>query len=193
MTDAPTWGDLVAEHTPRTDSVTVCMRGDLVTQITDLEQQLLVARFEDERTNGAKQAPVIARQIVDLQAEAARYDREFTFVNIGKTAWSELLADHPATPEQKAEDRTLDHNPETFPYAAVARCCTSVAGGTTADVVALADKLSAGDWNRIWNCCLGVNLGASTLPKCEGATALLQRSEPSSTTAPPEGSPAASS
>lgn len=193
MTDAPTvtWGDLAAEHQPRTDSVRVCMRGDLVAEIGRLEQQFNRQRLEDERTNAPNLAPELARRILDLQAEAAGHEREFVFTAIGQRAWSALLADHPPTDEQRKSG--ADHNPETFPYEAVAASCTSVTGGTGQDVQALADRLSLGDWTRIWNCCLAVNLGGTVLPKCAGATELLRPSEPSSTTAPPEGSPAPSS
>ncbi len=188
---APSWGDLAAEHTPRTDSVRVCMRGDLVAEIARLEQQMARQQVADERTNTPDLAPEIARRILDLQAEAAAHEREFVFTAIGQRAWSALLADHPPTDEQRKAG--ADHNPETFPYEAVAASCTSVAGGTGQDVRRLADRLSLGDWTRIWNCCLAVNLGGTVLPKCAGATALLQPSGPSSTTAHPEGSPAASS
>jgi hypothetical protein len=178
MTDAPpaTWGDLAAEHKPRTDTVRVCMRGDLVAEIGRLEQQLPALERADAMSNDPDRAPELARRILDLQAEAAAHEREFVFTAIGQRAWSGLLADHPPTDEQRQAG--ADHNPETFPYEAVARSCTNVAG-TATDVQVLADRLSLGDWSKLWNCCLAVNLGGTVLPKCVGATALLQHSDES--------------
>lgn len=64
---------------------------------------------------------------------------EFTFVAIGRVPYRDLIAAHPATPEQQREARTeqkdagtpphkiekLGWNPDTFPAALLAECCTS--------------------------------------------------------------------
>ncbi len=64
---------------------------------------------------------------------------EFTFVAIGRVPYRDLLADHPATPEQQREAREeqkkagtpphkverLAFNPDTFPAALLAETCTS--------------------------------------------------------------------
>jgi hypothetical protein len=48
---------------------------------------------------------------------------EFRFESIGNKAWADLMAKHPPTRAQRAENRVIDHNPVTFWPDAIAACC----------------------------------------------------------------------
>jgi hypothetical protein len=181
---------LVDEITPATETVRICTRGDLVDQLRRLEQELADAQRDDDRHNRPPKAPKIAKQIEALEAEARGSERGLTLQAIGAAAWSDLLAKHPPTKQQRDQYPGLDHNPETFPYAAVA---ASLGEPDDSGVRKLVERISQGQWSRLWGACLAVNVGEVSVPFSGRAYALLRGSEQSSTSAADTASPAASS
>lgn len=181
---------LVDDITPASQPVRVCTRGDLVAELRRLEEQLVAAQRDDERLNRTAEAPKIARRIAELEQEARSHEVELVVSSIGSTAWSNLMAAHPPTEAQRKQHPGLDHNPDTFPYAAIA---ASLGEADDTNVRKLADKISGGQWARLWSACLAVNVGDVSVPFSVRASAVLRGSDPSSTTADPEGSPDPSS
>lgn len=181
--------EVFAEAESPRASTKVCFRRDLVERHEDLEADLQAAQTQDAMENRLPAAPAIAQAIVDLEAEMQAAQREFVFEAVGKRRWSDLLAEHPP----RAEDRGLDHNPVTFPSAALAASCVQPVM-TVDEAGRLEDLLTIAQWLKLWNACLKANVGGGgDTPKSLLATAVLQASGASSTTAANGASLAASS
>lgn len=171
-------------------TVTVCTRGDISERLEQLQDELAQARAADPDSLSNPAAAQKAAEIEALALEAVQHERAFVLEAIGNRPWADLIAQHPPTKAQRADG--LDHDPSTFPVAAVA--ASSVSPKMTAEQAGrLADRLSVGQWLKLWTACLEVNIGPGDLPKFVTAIATARAIEPSSTTAAPEGSPDPSS
>ena len=181
MTKSPL-DQLIDDGAPATRRVRICMRADLIAEHEHLSAQLEQAQRDDARLNRTAQAPGIAQQISDLEDRIRESEVELVLQAIGASGWSDLLAAHPPTKKQKQEAaeakvRPPDHNPDTFPYAAVAASL----GEPEDKVRKFADKFSLGEWTKLWAACLMVNVGETSVPKSDAAWRVLQRLEQSST------------
>lgn len=178
---------------PRTVTVNVPVRGDLVQEIRDVSQELGRAIREDELHNLPSRAPELQARLEQLNADLEADGVLFKFVGLSNREWSELLAAHPPS----VEDRALgaDYNPATFPVAAIAASCVEPEGVTPDKVEALADTVTLGVFRRLWDACLAANIGVEdqAVPTTAAAIDGLLASVVSSTTAADTESPTASS
>ncbi len=123
---------------------------------------------------------VTAERIIEIEAEMEASTIEFRFRCIGHRAWADLLRAHAPTKEQLRQDRSLDHNPETFPDAAMAASCVEPAMSVE-DVARLAASplIDVTAWSRLWNACIKANV-VDKNPKSLAAAGLIRhRSEES--------------
>lgn len=187
--------EILAEITARTVTARVLLRQDLLDRHAELSAELdaaLAADRSEQSMEGGMRAPAVAQAVVDFEAELEAAKREFVFKGIGKRSWSDLLRQHPPTKEQLKANARIDHNPETFPAAAVAVSCSSPRM-TLDQARALEERLDLTQWAQIWQACLSANLGEATLPKSQVAGGILRASGASASTAAPTGSPDPSS
>ena len=161
--------DLLAEVTPRIISVRVLLRQELLDQHAEMDAELEAA-VQRDRSAGERsideepEATAIAARILELQGEIENAKREFVFKRIGKRAYSDLLAAHPPTAEQRRTSPKLDHNPETFPGALVAASCQSPKM-TLDQVRKFEEVLDWGQFNQLYQAALDANLGGGDSPK----------------------------
>lgn len=180
----PTIDDVLTDITPKTKRVRVCLRGDLLQQLDDLDVELQQAVLEDRTQNRAPLAPQIADRIAAVRREAEAAEVEFVFQAVGRRAWSDLMVANPPTPEQQAEvaerGGRYEWNPETFPMAAVAASCVEPTGMTVEKVEQLYARLNDGQWLRLWKeGCLGANVTGTDIPFSAAAYAVRRVSETS--------------
>lgn len=184
--------ELLAECAPREAIARVLLRQELVAQHAvlqaDFERELLI----DNGENRDPVAPHIADQIVALEAEMETARRPFKFRAIGKRKWADLMASHAPTKEQRKDNMRLDHNPETFPAAAIAASCVEPVL-TLDQVNKFEDRLDLSQWMLLWNACLDANLGDGGLPKSIVAGAIARANAELEKLATGLESPAASS
>lgn len=190
--------DVLGAYRPQSRSVRVIVDGSVLAELDRLEDELKDAQQVDRRENRPPEAPGIARRIEELRAAAHASAVEFTFQAVGRRQWSDLLAQHPPTPEQLAEARAADQsppefNPETFPAAAVAASCTSPEGMTADKAQRIFDGWAIAQTGAIWSACLAANIGSVDIPFTSAASAVLRRSAENSPTAPQGESPDLSS
>ena len=145
----------------------------------------------------------VAARLVDLEHELAGTDAdgnpipgrtvEFRFRNIGHRAWADLLRRHPPTDSQLRRDRSMDHNPETFPYAAMSASCVSHTM-TPAQVEQLdrSGSIDVEQWSEMWGACCRANV-KDAVPKSLAAGLILRASAGSAATALSAASPDQSS
>lgn len=174
----------------RVATAKVLLRQDLVARHAELEAELAAAIVLDARTNEPDQAPAIAEQLEALQAEMEAAKVEFRFRNIGRKAWADLLAAHPPTKEQlqAAKDpgsrmKGIDHNPDTFPVAAIAASCSEPAGMDEDAVRRLEAVFTDSQFTVLWSACVDANLGGVEVPKSLAAGRILQVNGQSANTA----------
>lgn len=179
--DIDSWLD---NYQPRTTEASITVRYDLLDEHQRLELKLAEARDDPERRH-------LAEKVVALEDEIAESTKVFTFHDIGGR-WIALIGEHPPTKAQVEGDANLDHNPETFPPAAIAESSVDPKL-TVRQVERLRDKLRLVEWQKLWAAVLEANLGVAAAPKSLLAGAVLRLNGVSATTPAPEGSPAASS
>jgi hypothetical protein len=110
----------------------------------------------------------------------------FVMRSVSRDVWADLLAKHPPSKEERRAGH--DHDPRTFPVAAVA-ACTKEPEMTEDQAKQLAGVLAAGEWNKLWVAALSLNVTETPNPKLAAATAILQVNGRSSTTSDLEESP----
>jgi hypothetical protein len=130
----------------------------------------------------------VAAEIGGLRAEADTATVTFTVESVGSTAWRRLVAEYPP-PVDDTEGWRWDY--ERFPPAALAASCVDPKMSED-QAIALAERLSDGQWAKLFSAVLAVNVG-DDIPKFALGIAGPPTSEPNSTTAAPEGSLTASS
>jgi hypothetical protein len=172
------------DYQPHTAEARICTRFDLLAQHSQLENELEAATKDNQRR-------ALARKVVKLEAEIEASEKVFTFADIGGQ-WVDLIGKHPPTKEQLDADGSLDHNPETFPVAAIAASSTDPKL-TVEQSERLRVKLQFIQWQKLWMATLEANLGMATAPKSLLAGAVLRLNGVSETTPALEESPAASS
>ena len=178
--------DLIDGTEPRTASVKVAVRGSAASEAQQLAEELAV-----EVAAGSDRVDDLRDQLERLGQQVEDSTVEFTFTAMSRAQWSKLLRQHP--PKRADREQGYDYDPVTFPPVAMARCCDTV---TEAQATKLAQALSAGEFDRIWQTCLEANVAvedASTVPLYARSIAAAVSSDPSSTTAANGESPTASS
>jgi hypothetical protein len=162
----------------------VLLRQDLLTRHADLTgklEDLLATRDSIDTPAGAAE---LAAEIGALEAEMEAERVEFRFAALSRRDWADLLRAHPPTKEQRQQfaGRTIDHNPETFPHAAIAASCADPKM-TAEQVAELEAVLLQSQFDLLWAKCLEANLGGAELPKSLAAGRIRQANGASSTTA----------
>ena len=138
---------------PYTAAVDICADGALVAELEAAER-----RLEEERQNGMLEVPKeLEAHVQKLAKKVAAETRTFTFQSIGRRAWRALMSDHPPTDQQREQEPDLDHNPETFPVAAILASCVEPRLSQE-DAEWLADELPEGEFLRVWGALLRANV-----------------------------------
>lgn len=149
MSDFDAWK---AQAKPFTASVDVCADGQLVAELDAASQRL------EEESRGRLEAPKeLEAHVAALSKKVEAKTRTFVFRSIGRREWRKLSSEHPPTDEQKDQEPELDHNPDTFPPAAIAASCMEPKL-TLDDAAWLCDELPDGEFFRIWQAVLSANL-----------------------------------
>jgi hypothetical protein len=136
----------------------------------------------------------VAERVKAIEEQMESQTIEFRFQCVGHRAWFDLLAKHRPTPAQLKADKNLDHNPQTFPYEAMALSCVEPAGAT-AELFKRLDAsglMDTANWNEMWGACIRANV-ADLVPKSLAASILLRNAESSATAANGESLAASSS
>lgn len=134
-----------------------------------------------------------AERLTKIEAEMAAAMIEFRFVSVGHRAWADLLRAHPPTKAQLEADRKLDHNPDTFVYAAMAASCADPV--MTADDVRRLEESQMMDvrsWSEMWAACIRANVVEAS-PNSLAARLILRQSAESARRRTTTSSPAPSS
>lgn len=177
-----------------TVEVRIVRRADLIATHQKLDAKLATARAAASDDLWSPEVAALTRQIRELETEIEASEAVFHFRAVSKRQWQDLIRAHPPTKAQLEAEPGIDFNPETFPPAAIVACAIDPTLSTE-QVSRLLDTVSFVEYQKLWKGVLEANLGVAVSPKSLLAAVIegLSQNGESSTTAPPEASPAESS
>lgn len=132
----------------------------------------------------------LSERIADLEAEMEATTFELTFEALSSHQFLRLKAQH--RPRKSDREQRLDFNLEEFPAALFAACAVDPEMSPE-QAKTLVDKLTDGQFAKLWNACLVLNIGDDSAPKSVTPFAQEATNGTSSTTAANGESLAASS
>ena len=159
-------------------SVELCLRGDLVAQLQDLQRDLIEAERQPSNASlddlGTPHR--IAEQIQALQHEMAEHSITVLVRALPRRQWSKLVAAHPPRPDEKA-DAPLGVNVETY-FDALIRACMVDPVFDDDDWAALDEALSDAQWQALTAAAWAVNARDVEVPFSQRASRILASSAP---------------
>lgn len=173
-----TFDQINRERKPRTKSEWIPIDGELISRITDLEQDIRVAELEDGKngTTAASRVPRLRRDLEELQAEAEAAAVKFTATALPRKRYRKLIEAHPPKdPKRRWDD-------ETFAPALISACITEPEG-TDGDVIWNGDNWDEATANAIYSLCLLANEESPKVPFSVTSTVGTADSQTSSTSA----------
>lgn len=173
---------VLAQVRPKTTTVRVCLRGDLLGEHERLERELAEARRLDLTENRHAEAPAVAAKVADVERQIDASQVEFTFTAVGQKAWTDLLVRH--RPDEEDREQRYEFNPRTFPQAAIALSCSSPAM-TPEQAEQLYEALNFGQWQKLWAACMAANVEGTDVPFSAAASVILRGSETKSASPAP--------
>lgn len=167
-----TFEELLAQAKRPTNSVALCLRGDLTAPYRELEQRLRTASREAPSVGRRSDAAVIAEQMRDLETQMAEATTTFTLEAMHPKAWSDL---YNARPQRGKDEGEEDWNVRWFAWICevVARSVTAPVAMTAEQVGRLCDVLSGGQWDELSNAAWGLNAERVAVPFSVAASALI--------------------
>lgn len=168
---------LAAAALPET-TVELCLRGDLVAQVDDLERQLRDLKTNTSTMANLGAARKLAERIEEHRAAMVAASVVFTVRGLTRDAWTRLVAACPPR-DGDATDRSLGYNQETF-WPALLRASVITPALTGEQWDKLTGALSAGQYDQLVNACLQVSRRKVDVPFSFAASATLQSSDETS-------------
>lgn len=157
-----------------TRTVSLCLAGELVEQISQLELQLAEAK---PATNIGEVSPkrAITEEIAAIQEQMRESTVDFKLRALGARAWSIFWGSIPARGEKETQEAW---EPRIFPFYAqlVSRSCVEPEL-TVEEVGELADILHSRAWTDLTLACMALNTGGIDIPNSAAAFELTGTSE----------------
>lgn len=157
-----------------TRTVSLCLAGELVEKITQLERRLAEAK---PPTNLGEASPkrIIAEQIGAVQEQMRESTVDFHLRALGARKWAKFWASMPTRAENEAAD-VWDER--IFPFYAemVSLSCVDPVMSVE-QVEELVEVLHSSAWNRLANGCLSLNMGEVDIPNSAAVSELIGTSE----------------
>ena len=111
--------DLQAKRKPRTKTVAVAIDEGLMGEIAALERAIPLQKHLDETENRPNKAAKLEAELDRLRAEAQVVAEEFTFQELSRPVFRDLIAGH------SSQDKSLRWDEDTFAPALMHACCVS--------------------------------------------------------------------
>lgn len=158
--------DILALAKPREAEVRLCVAGDLAATADRLAADLeaLGSRFEPSSLAESDPRAALQAELDAVHEKMRQSEVVFRFRALGKLAYSNLLAEHPARP---AEDEAW--NNLTYPQALVTACCIEPAM-TAEQYDALSEVLNQNQRNKLFNAAWAAQVGETRVPISRAAS-----------------------
>ncbi len=188
--DSPSIQEIMRLKNKHTVSIDILYDATLAARIKDLERQLMIEMRIDVKENRTPKAPAIKKQIDELTDEAIAKTVKFTFEDLGRKRFEDLWKTCPPTDEQR--ELGYEWNPDDFGPVIIAASCIAAgsSGGLTLDeATEIYNGWSTAEAEMLVMTAVNANMGATSIPFSETATADSPSSGLSLITAPSEESP----
>ncbi len=168
-----TISDILREKKPNSKTVDIILDSDLANEIQLKEQELAQMRVRKDRSLADGVGP-LQSELDALYEKAADIAVTFTFTDIGRKVFDELILGHPPTKEQK--DRMaemgggiLDFNIDTLPPALLA-LTASDPEMTLEEATEIFDNWGSGDAEILFSTALLVCKERTSIPLSKSGT-----------------------
>jgi hypothetical protein len=158
-----TFDELKARRKPREDSIGVPIDQQLLEQIAELERAIEIQKVLDSQLNRIPEAPKTQKRLDELQTIAADAAEWFTFRELPRKVFKELVRQHPPLDERGKPGGKGRWNEETFAPALIAASCVSH-DFTEAQWTELWDEWGAWIMYPLFACAYQVNEDDSQVP-----------------------------
>lgn len=122
--------DILSRKKPNVRIVEICLDSDLAAEINEVERELEQAKMKRNRQGRtlADSTGALQTRLDELMERAAEESVSFTFKDIGRRAFDQLIMDHPPSKAQKDRHAEmggglLEYDIDTFPPALIAATC----------------------------------------------------------------------
>lgn len=159
--------------------VRICLRADLLVAFEAAEAALAEQQRRAGDSLGAGEGiEAAAQRVVDISDEMAAASAVFKLRAVGRRRWTALYAEHPPRPDDK-RDAMTGFNRDAF-FDALVKACIVEPEISDSDWEALANLLSAAQWDALVEAAWDVNQAGVDVPFSSAASRALNRSEPAS-------------
>lgn len=153
-------------------TVALCLRGDLVAEVEELERQLHAVRQEEQTSlAGNPKARELAERIEALRGEMKDSTATLRLRGLSNPEWVALIREHEPRDGNK-DDEAIGYNAEAFFPALVKSCLVGVSDEQFDRLYAL---ISAGQFDELLNAAMDVSRRKVSVPKSFAASAVLQQ------------------
>lgn len=170
--------------------VPICARADLMADYERLQEELQKALRDNSQSLAGANGQAVREKIYELEDEMEANTMEFVLQALPSNEYRRILAENPPRKEDEADK--VAFNRDTFPAALLAECCVQPEMSYEQALEVLL-KISDGQFAKLWNSLLLVNVGEDKTPKSARPFKLAGSSGKSSSIVSPEESPDQSS
>lgn len=160
--------DRVEEAPPRIVDVSVPFDPDTAHRHEQLEQELEQLLRRPGGSISDRGPSQVADDIAELIDTAQTLD--FSFQTVGAKRWSQLIATHPPSKQERERGRDVA---DRFWPAAMAASCVAPEGANEDGFTKLWSKLSDGQWQKLVSACRQANAEDHDIRPSQAAFALL--------------------
>ena len=171
-------------------SVPLTARTDLLGEYAKLQIKYEESLRDSDDSLAGSRSQGIKDQMYELEDRMAASVRHFVFEALPHQKYDKLLAQHP--PKEADRKALTGFNRETFPIALIA-ACSHTPKMSPSQVDQLVNRLTDGQFGKLWNTVITLNVGDDVPPKSVRHSSLVEEAKRSSITASLGESPEASS
>ena len=170
--------DLIAQARLPERTVPICVRGDLIAELEELDRQYAAVpeAGNDVRLTSGAERRRIAEQAAAVKEQMAAATIVFRLRAKDSHDWDDLLKAHPPR-EGNAEDTANGYNVDTFPDALI-KASAVEPELTDERWAALRPKLAPVEYSRLGHAALNLNMKSVNVPFSRAASQMIQTSEP---------------
>ena len=175
----PTFDEVMALAAPPQDTVSLCLAGDLLAELHDLQRRLPTAPALAASLAERSPAAAIEDQIADVRQRMQAATVTFRLQRIHPRAWTTFYAGRPM--RDLVEESEDAWNDRWFDWLTdlVARTCIDPVM-TAEQVATLVDQLNAESWSELSEAAWALNTGKVSVPFSVAVSATTQNSGPKS-------------
>lgn len=199
--DKPTMEEIVRLKKPNRKEAPILLDSELSAEITKKQQEIEALDRKVKSSRGKSLADTTGKELLTLSEELeALLDKAeestviFTFQDIGRKKYDDLVRDHPPTDDQKKEFKeqggngVLAYNPETFPQALMSKTCIQPIM-TLEEAEKICEEWSEGDIETLFFTAIAACKERTSVPLSKRGIETTPTSLSDSTTAENEESP----